>query len=34
MKEAEPFKEEYINTMTKVFEDVRLSAPVFNCVFQ
>jgi anion-transporting ArsA/GET3 family ATPase len=34
MTEAEPFKEEYINTMTKVFEDVRLSAPVFNSVFQ
>jgi PBP1b-binding outer membrane lipoprotein LpoB len=34
MTEAEPFKEEYINTMTKVFEDVELSAPVFNSVFQ
>ncbi|CAM3642821.1 hypothetical protein GCM10009865_26280 [Aeromicrobium ponti] len=33
MAEAEPFKEEYINTMTKVFEDVELSAPVFNSVF-
>ncbi|MCM3532510.1 hypothetical protein M4D56_25895 [Cytobacillus oceanisediminis] len=34
MSEAEPFKEEYINSMTKVFEEVELSAPAFNSVFQ
>lgn len=34
MAEAEPFKEEYINSMTKVFEEVELSAPAFNSVFQ
>ncbi|MGA5689025.1 hypothetical protein [Cytobacillus pseudoceanisediminis] len=34
LAEAEPFKEEYINSMTKVFEEVELSAPAFNSVFQ
>ncbi|KON88470.1 hypothetical protein AF332_17725 [Sporosarcina globispora] len=34
MAEAEPFKEEYINSMTKVFEKAELSAPSFNSVFQ
>ncbi|WP_370221867.1 hypothetical protein [Cytobacillus sp.] len=34
MAEAEPFKEEYINSMTKVFKEVELSAPAFNSVFQ
>jgi ABC-type glycerol-3-phosphate transport system substrate-binding protein len=34
MAEAEPFKEEYINSMTKVFEEVELSPPAFKSVFQ
>lgn len=34
MAEAEPFKEEYIDSMTKVFEEVELSPPAFKSVFQ
>ncbi|MDM5225604.1 hypothetical protein QUF73_05215 [Cytobacillus sp. NJ13] len=34
MAEAEPFKEEYINSMTKVFEEAELPAPAFSSVFQ